>query len=127
MEWNSILAMFLEGMIPLVCLVCGVLLVRWLKKKGVQEDEINYIQAAYSLLTKAVMSTNQIWVDTIKKTEGKLTKEQQAAAREKTTEIFKEMITENVKLAIEAAYGSVEKWLDLNLESAVGEVKALKA
>jgi len=76
MEWNSILAMFLEGMIPLVCLVCGVLLVRWLKKKGVQEDEINYIQAAYSLLTKAVMSTNQIWVDTIKKTEGKLTKEQ---------------------------------------------------
>lgn len=127
MDWNSILAMLLEGMIPLVCLVCGVLLIRWLKKKGVQEDELNYIQTAYSMLTKAVISTNQIWVDAIKQSEGKLSIEQQAEAREKTTQIFKEMITENVKLAIEAAYGSVEKWLDLNLESAVGEVKALKA
>ena len=127
MEWNSILAMLLEGMIPLVCLVCGVLLIRWLKKKGVQEDELNYIQTAYSILTKAVISTNQIWVDAIKQSEGKLSIEQQAEAREKTTQIFKEMITENVKFAIEAAYGSVEKWLELNLESAVGEVKALKA
>ena len=127
MEWNSILAMLLEGMIPLVCLVCGVLLIRWLKKKGVQEDELKYIQTAYSMLTKAVISTNQIWVDAIKQSEGRLSVEQQAEAREKTTEIFKEMITENVKFAIEAAYGSVEKWLDLNLESAVGEVKALKA
>ena len=127
MEWSSILAMFLEGMIPLVCLVFGILLIRWLKKKGVQEDELNYIQTAYSMLTKAVISTNQIWVDAIKQSEGKLSIEQQAEAREKTTQIFKEMITENVKLAIEAAYGSVEKWLDLNLESAVGEVKALKA
>ena len=127
MDWSPIIVMIFEGLIPLVCLVCGVLLIRWLKKKGVKEDELNYIQTAYSMLTKAVMSTNQIWVDTIKQNEGKLTTEQQAEAREKTTEIFKEMITENVKLAIEAAYGSVEKWLDLNLESAVGEVKALKA
>ena len=127
MEWNSILAMLLEGMIPLVFLVLGVLLIRWLKKKGVQEDELNYIQTAYSILTKAVISTNQIWVDAIKQSEGKLSIDQQAEAREKTTQIFKEMITENVKFAIEAAYGSVEKWLDLNLESAVGEVKALKA
>lgn len=127
MDWNSIIAMILEGFIPLVFLVLGVLLVRWLKKKGVKEDELNYIQTAYSMLTKAVMSTNQIWVDAIKQSEGKLTAKQQEEAREKTTEIFKEMITENVKLAIEAAYGSVEKWLDLNLESAVGEVKTLKA
>lgn len=127
MEWNTILAMLLEGMIPLVFLVLGVLFVRWLKKKGVKEDELNYIQTAYSMLTKAVINTNQIWVDAIKHSEGKLSIDQQAEAREKTTEIFKEMITENVKFAIEAAYGSVEKWLDLNLESAVGEVKALKS
>ena len=125
--WSTIFTMLLEGLIPIGCLVVGILVIRWLKKKGVQQDELNYIQTAYSMLTKAVISTNQIWVDAIKQSEGKLTAEQQAEAREKTTEIFKEMITENVKLAIEAAYGSVEKWLDLNLESAVGEVKALKA
>ena len=127
MDWNPIIAMLLEKLVPLACLVVGVLVIRWLKKKGVQQDELNYIQTAYSMLTKAVMNTNQIWVDAIKQSEGKLTVEQQAEARERTTEIFKEMITESVKLAIEAIYGSVEKWLDLNLESAVGEVKALKA
>ena len=127
MDWNPIIAMLLEKLVPLACLVVGVLVIRWLKKKGVQQDELNYIQTAYSMLTKAVMNTNQVWVDAIKQSEGKLTVEQQAEAREKTIEIFKEMITESVKLAIEAIYGSVEKWLDLNLESAVGEVKALKA
>lgn len=127
MDWNPIIVMLLEKLVPLACLVVGVLVIRWLKKKGVKEDELNYIQTAYSMLTKAVMNTNQIWVDAIKQSEGKLTVEQQAEAREKTIKIFKEMITESVKLAIEAIYGSVEKWLDLNLESAVGEVKALKA
>lgn len=127
MDWNPIIVMLLEKLVPLACLVVGVLVIRWLKKKGVQQDELNYIQTAYSMLTKAVMNTNQVWVDAIKQSEGKLTVEQQAEAREKTIEIFKEMITENVKLAIEAIYGSVEKWLDLNLESAVGEVKALKS
>ena len=127
MDWNPIIAMLLEKLVPLACLVVGVLVIRWLKKKGVQQDELNYIQTAYSMLTKAVMNTNQVWVDAIKQSEGKLTAEQQAEARERTTEIFKEMITESVKLAIEAIYGSVEKWLDLNLESAVGEVKALNA
>lgn len=127
MDWNPIIAMLLEKLVPLACLVVGVLVIRWLKKKGVQQDELNYIQTAYSMLTKAVMNTNQVWVDAIKQSEGKLTAEQQAEARERTIEIFKEMITESVKLAIEAIYGSVDKWLDLNLESAVGEVKALKA
>ena len=127
MDWNSIITMLLEKLVPLACLVVGVLFIRVLNKIGVQQDELNYIQTAYSMLTKAVMNTNQVWVDAIKQSEGKLTAEQQAEAREKTIEIFKEMITENVKLAIEAIYGSVEKWLDLNLESAVGEVKALKA
>lgn len=126
MDWNPIIAMLLEKLVPLACLVVGVLVIRWLKKKGVQQDELNYIQTAYSMLTKAVMNTNQVWVDAIKQSEGKLTAEQQAEARERTIKIFKEMITESVKLAIEAIYGSVDKWLDLNLESAVGEVKALK-
>lgn len=127
MDWNPIIVMLLEKLVPLACLVVGVLVIRWLKKKGVQQDELNYIQTAYSMLTKAVMNTNQVWVDAIKQSEGKLTAEQQAEARERTIKIFKEMITESVKLAIEAIYGSVDKWLDLNLESAVSEVKALKA
>ena len=40
-----------------------------------------------------------------------------------TTETFKEMITEAMQFAIEKAYGSLDKWIEMNLESAVNEVK----
>jgi len=33
------------------------------------------------------------------------------------------MITEAMEFAIEKLYGSVDKWLEMNLESAVNEVK----
>jgi hypothetical protein len=40
-----------------------------------------------------------------------------------TIEAFKEMVTEAMRFAIEQAYGSLEKWIEMNLESAVNEVK----
>jgi len=33
------------------------------------------------------------------------------------------MITESIELAIEKLYGSVNEWVEMNLESAVNEVK----
>jgi hypothetical protein len=33
------------------------------------------------------------------------------------------MITEAMELALEKLYGSVDEWLEMNLESAVNEVK----
>ena len=33
------------------------------------------------------------------------------------------MITESMVFAIEKLYGSVDKWIEMNLESAVNEVK----
>ena len=126
MEWVNILVIILESLVPLICLVIGTLIINFLKKKGLKEEELAYIDTAYSLLTKAVMTTNQLWVDTIKENEGKLSPEQQEDAREDTIKIFNDMLTEGVKLAIEAAYGSVEKWLNINLEAAVGEVKLFK-
>lgn len=124
--WVSIITMLLEGLVPIACVVVGVLIMRWLKQKGVAQDELEYVSIAYNLLTRAVLNTNQTWVDALKKDEGRLTEQQQAEARRKTTEIFKAMITDEVQLAIEKVYGSVDAWLELNLESAVGEIKLLK-
>jgi hypothetical protein len=62
-------------------------------------------------------------VDAIKEAGGKLTEEQAAEARERTIEIFKSMITEAMLYAIEQAYGNIDKWINLNLEAAVNEVK----
>lgn len=125
--WMEVLIMVLDGLLPILCLALGTWVIVKLKKAGAKDEQIKYFELAYDYLTKAVINTNQTWVDAIKATEGHLTEQQQAEAREKTIQIFKEMITENVKIAIEAVYGSIDNWIMLNLESAVGEIKMLKS
>lgn len=124
--WFNLLTIILESLVPLVVLAGGVLLLRWAKKQGATDEELGLLEKAYSYLQRAVTSTNQTWVDALKAAEGGLTEEQQAEAREATKKAFEDMITDSIKLAIEAAYGSVEKWLDINLEAAVGQVKNSK-
>lgn len=121
--WMELLAIVLEALVPVVCAVVGVLLIKWLKEKGVKEDEIQYFENAYDLLVKAVLTTNQTWVDSIKSAGNGLSKEQQEEARQKTIETFKAMLTDEVELAIEKIYGSIDRWIELNLESAVGLAK----
>ena len=104
----------------------GFLIRNWLKNKGAKEEELALLETAYEYLVRAVTNTNQVWVDALKNSEGHLTEEQQAEARKKTEEAFKAMLTDTIKLAIEAAYGSVDKWLAINLEAAVGQVKSAK-
>lgn len=122
-----ILVTVLESLLPLALAAVGVWFFNFLKKKGVKEEQIVLLEEAWLLLTRAVTNTNQLWVDAVKNNSGRLTEEQQAAARAETERIFKEMLTETVQFAIEAAYGSLEKYLATHMEAAVGQVKTTKA
>lgn len=124
--WNEVLVIILETLVPVAVIAIGLWLRNFLKKKGASEQTLAYIDLAYSYLSRAVVSTNQTWVEALKKANGKLTEEEQKIAREKTIETFKEMLTAEMNLAIETVYGSLEKWIETNLESAVGENKNLK-
>ena len=122
-----VLTMIFEKLLPLALVAAGVWFFNFLKKKGVKEEQIALLEEAWLFLTRAVTNTNQLWVDAVKNSEGRLTEEQQAAARAETERIFKEMLTDTVKFAIEAAYGSLEKYIATYMEAAVGEVKIAKA
>lgn len=122
-----VLAMILESLIPIAMTAFGLWLINYMKKKGANEEQIKLLEQAFTFLTRAVTNTNQLWVDAVKNSEGRLTEEQQAAARAETERIFKEMLTDTVKFAIEAAYGSLEKYIATYMEAAVGEVKIAKA
>lgn len=125
--WFVILATILESLVPLLIAAAGVWLFSFLKKKGANEEQIKLLEEAWTFLTRAVTNTNQLWVDAVKNTNGFLTEEQQAEARKETEQIFKEMITDTVKFAIEAAYGSLEKYIETYMEAAVGQVKIDRA
>ena len=123
--WMGLLATFLEGMVPLAIIAVGVLIKNALKKANASKEQLALIEGAYDILARAARTTNQIWVEAIKEAGGKLTEEEAAQAREDTIQTFKSMLTEAMAYAIEQAYGSIDKWIDLNLESAVNEVKEL--
>ena len=123
-NWYSILQLALEGLVPLVVVVLTGLITYWLKKRDATEKQRAYIMDAWDLLCKAVISTNQTWVDALKSSGSGLTEEQQAEARVKTRDTFYQLLTDEMSLALAAAYGSVEDWFDNMLESAVGDVKA---
>lgn len=121
--WMNILAMVLETLVPAALAFGFVLIYNVLQKHNASKEQIQLVDGAYTILAQAARKTNQIWVDAMKLAQGGLTEEQQAQARHDTTEAFKEMITSATKYAIEAAYGSIEQYIELYLESAVNEVK----
>lgn len=121
--WMNLLAYALETLIPIALVAVGILIRNAVKKAGATKEQLALIDGAYEILARAARKTNQIWVEALKLAQGGLTEEQAAQARAMTTETFKEMITEAMQFAIEQAYGSLEKWIEMNLESAVNEVK----
>lgn len=121
--WLNILATILETLVPIAVIAVGILIRNAVKKAGATKEQLALIDGAYEILARAARKTNQIWVEAMKMAQGGLTEEQQAQARADTIATFKEMVTEAMQYAIEQAYGSLEKWIDMNLESAVNEVK----
>ena len=121
--WINILATVLETLIPIAVVAVGILIRNAVKKAGATKEQLALIDGAYEILARAARKTNQIWVEAMKMAQGGLTEEQQAQARADTIAAFKEMITEAMQYETEQPYGSLEKWIDMNLESAVNEVK----
>ena len=121
--WLNILATILETLVPIAVIAVGILIRNAVKKAGATKEQLALIDGAYEILARAARKTNQIWVEAMKMAQGGLTEEQQAQARAETIATFKEMITEAMQFAIEKAYGSLDKWIEMNLESAVNEVK----
>ena len=121
--WLNILADVLAGLVPVAITAIGILIYNAVKKAGATKEQLALIDGAYEILARAARKTNQIWVEAIKMAQGGLTEEQEAQARAETIAAFKEMITEAMQYAIEQVYGSLEKWIEMNLESAVNEVK----
>lgn len=77
-----------------------------------------YINAATNVVSDAVLTVSQTYVDTLKK-EGKFSQKAQIEAKEKAVEIATKLITEDGKNAIEKVYGDFAEWLSTTIESNV--------
>ena len=118
-----LLAEYAPRFLELILIAFGIWLVNMLRKQGATKEQLALVEEAYAILQRAARNTNQVWVEAIKEAGGKLSEEEAAKAREDTIKVFKEMITEAMEFAIEKLYGSVDQWIEMNLEAAVNEVQ----
>jgi Na+-translocating ferredoxin:NAD+ oxidoreductase RnfG subunit len=97
----------------LVSLVCA-----FINAKINELTDNKYIEGASQVVTDAVKTITQTYVDNIKK-DGKFSEEAQQEAKKKAIEVAHTLITVNAQNAIQSLYGDFDKWLDNKIESAI--------
>ena len=95
-----------------------------LKREINKANNLNAIQQASNIVFEAVIKTQQVFVDNIKK-EGKFDAKTQERAALAAKETARELLTQSTKKLINDTFGDLEKWLDLKIEVAVNETKAI--
>lgn len=125
---QDVLYLIITGILPLL-ITYGVL---FLKVKIKEQEEkleneqlVKYIDAASDAISKAVLTVNQTYVDSLKK-QGKFDAEAAKIAKQMAIDKAKTLITENSKAAIETLYSDFEAYLNDAIEELVRENKISK-
>lgn len=88
------------------------------------ENELykKYVNMVGDTVTRAVMATNQTYVETLK-AEGKFDKEAQKMAYEKTMEAVLAVLNDEAKVYITSTFGDLNNYLISTIEASVNENK----
>lgn len=121
-DWTAVIIAFLENVVPVLLTALGAVIFKYLKSKGAKDELLKLAQEAYTIFNKCVLNVNQTFVDALK-AEGLFDADAQAKAREMAKEMFMEMISAEMKLALETLYGSADKWIETVREADVWAAK----
>lgn len=139
MEIKELVQSVLQMVIYVIITGCGLVIVReairfingkidevQTNTKLAEYDKINkVIDGAQKVLENVVLSVNQVFVDTLK-SEGKFDKESAEKAKKQAMDKANELLTDEAVKAIETVYGSVDAYLDVNIEAVVNKIKQNK-
>ena len=122
---QDVLYLIITGILPLL-ITYGVLFLKVKIKeqeKQLENDQlVKYIDAATDAISKAVLTVNQTYVDSLKK-QGKFDEAAAKIAKQMAIDKAKALITENSKKAIETLYSDFEAYLNDAIEELVRENK----
>lgn len=121
---ETILKTFLETFITIIFPLLTTYVVTILRREINKATNLKTIQQASDIVFDAVIKTQQVFVDTLKK-EGKFDANTQKKAVVIAKETAKELLTDSTKKLINDTFGDLENWLDLKIEVAVNETKAI--
>lgn len=122
---ETILETFLEAFITVTLPLLITYAVAILKREITKVNNSKVIEQASNIVFEAVIKTQQVFVDTIKK-EGNFDANTQKLAAFTAKKTAKELLTKSTKKLINDTFGDLDKWLDLKIEVAVNETKKIK-
>ncbi len=107
--------------LPLISLI-GAKLVSFINAKINDEKASKLLSKATEIVTNAVRSVFQTYVEALKKN-GTFDKESQISALNQAKTIVISQMTDEVKNYISATYGDLDNWLSTNIEATINTLK----
>ncbi len=107
--------------LPLISLI-GAKLVSFINAKINNEKASKLLEKATEIVTSAVRSVFQTYVEALKKN-GTFDKDSQLFALNQAKTIAINQMTDEVKTYISATYGDLDNWLSTNIEATINLLK----
>ncbi len=107
--------------LPLISLI-GAKLVSFINAKINNEKASKLLEKATEIVTSAVRSVFQTYVEALKKN-GTFDKDSQISALNQAKTIAINQMTDEVKTYISATYGDLDNWLSTNIEATINLLK----
>ena len=118
---NIISVVVTSIVLPLIS-IAGAKLIQFINSKIKNNKAADLLTTATTIVINAVRSVFQTYVEALKK-EGSFNKDAQIIALNKAKDIALTQMTDEVKDYLVTTYGSLDSWLDTNIEATINIFK----
>ena len=118
---NIISVVVTSIVLPLIS-IAGAKLIQFINSKIKNNKAADLLTTATTIVINAVRSVFQTYVEALKK-EGSFNKDAQIIALNKAKDIALTQMTDEVKDYLVPTYGSLDTWLDTNIEATINILK----
>lgn len=118
---NIISVVVTSIVLPLIS-IAGAKLIQFINSKIKNNKAADLLTTATTIVINAVRSVFQTYVEALKK-EGSFNKDAQIIALNKAKDIALIQMTDEVKNYLVTTYGSLDSWLDTNIEATINILK----
>ena len=118
---NIISVVVTSIVLPLIS-IAGAKLIQFINSKIKNNKAADLLTTATTIVINAVRSVFQTYVEALKK-EGSFNKDAQIIALNKAKDIALTQMTDEVKDYLVTTYGSLNSWLDTNIEATINILK----
>lgn len=118
----NIISVVVTSIVLPIISIAGAKLIQFINSKIKNNKAADLLTTATTIVINSVRSVFQTYVEALKK-EGSFNKDAQIIALNKAKDIALTQMTDEVKNYLVTTYGSLDSWLDTNIEATINILK----